>query len=481
MQTPIRRVVLLEPQAPGLNIFSRFGLPRLGVVLLGTLLKDLGYEVTVMVEAVRPLDMERIHAADLVGISVITPTAVGAYALADRLRARGQRVVLGGPHVTHQAREALDHGDYVVRGEGEEALPALIQAIDGKRALADVPNLSWWRDGLPVHNAMAPLEPDLDRWPTPDLDLVEGAGARNLLGLRRIVPVQTSRGCPHDCSFCTVTSTFGRAMRYRSVERVREELARHDPGRTMYFFYDDNFAASPHRTRELLAMLKDLGRTTGRRLQWSAQVRADVARDPLLVAQMREAGCIQFYLGLESVNPESLEAAKKRQKIEEVEEHIRCIQATGIRIHGMFVLGFDTDGPQTLGRTVAFARRLALSSVQFLILTPLPGSRVFDELEAQGRILSRDWSRYDAHHVSFRPTCASPTVLQSWQVEGHDRYYRLWPTLQRGSVRDLLIALYASRINRQWQRDNGDYLAWLQALSDSPEGMPSGSQPCMVT
>ena len=457
----IRRVVLLEPQAPGVHIYSRFGLPRIGVVLLGTILREQGYEVTVMVEAVQPFDMESVRAADLVGISAITPTAARSYELADELRAGGQIVVMGGPHVTHMADEGLEHADFVVRGEGEEALPALCRALAGEQGFDSVPSLSRIDNGVTVHNPLAALQADLDRWPTPDLSLVQGFGAMNLLGMRKIIPVQTSRGCPYDCSFCSVTSTFGRSMRYRSIERIREELLRYDLGKSMIFFYDDNFAASPKRAREVVAMLKALPG----KLHWSAQVRADIARDPELLREMRDAGCIQFYLGLESVNQESLDGADKKQDLEQTREYIRRIHAVNIRVHGMFVFGFDTDRDGTLERTVTFARELALSTVQFLILTPLPGSRTHRELEASGRLISRDWNHYDAHHVAFQPAAVSPAELQRWQIVGHEQYYRLWPTLKRWSIRDLIIAVYAARINEQWQVDNRAYLDWLEELS----------------
>ena len=460
----IRKVVLLEPSPPDTHIFSRFQLPRLGVVLLGTILRDKGYDVTVMVEDVRPFDYDAIVRADLVGISSITPTAGRAYEMGDQLRRQGIPVVMGGPHPTHITDECMEHADFVIRGEGEEALPALIDAIEGRRALDAVPNLSYHAGGMARHNPIAPWEKDLDRWPDPDLSLVAGFGAKSFIGLRRVVPLQTSRGCPYDCSFCSVTTTFGRKMRYRSVDRIVAEMNRYDIRKTMFFIYDDNFAASPTRVRELLAGFRSLPHTP----RWSAQVRADVARDDALVGEMRAAGCNTVFIGLESVNQETLTQADKRQDLTKVAEYLRRINARKIRIHGMFVLGFDTDSYDTLDRTVEFAQRNHLMSVQFLILTPLPGSRTHREMTADGRILLDDWSLFDAHHVTIRPTRVTPAELQRWQVEGHDRFYTLRQAFQRlitGKITPGLLTLYARRINRQWKRDNRDYMETLERLS----------------
>ncbi len=465
----VRRVVLIEPRSEDVHIYSRFGLPRLGVVILGTILRDRGYQVDVFVEAVAPVDWGVVAHADLVGVSVITPTARRAWATADRVRALGIPVVAGGPHPTHRPDEALDHADWVLRGEAEATLPALLDALglpeaEREDALGRIPGLSRRQAGVPVHAPVAPLEPDLDRWSDPDLDLVHGwRGSRSMHG-RRLVPIQTSRGCPYDCSFCTVTTTFGRRMRYRSVARVVAEMARHDLAHTHFFFYDDNFAADPRRLRAMLAGIRSLPR----RVQWSAQVRADVARDEALLHEMRAAGCGTLYIGLESVHPASLEAAHKQQRIAETATYLDRLADHGIEVHGMFIFGFDTDPSDVVPLTVAFARRHRIYSVQFMILTPLPGSRWGDEMEAEGRLLTHDWSLYDAHHVCFRPESATPSELQRWQMEGHDRFYA-WREVPRralaGDLAGVLLVLYARNLNRTWKRHNRAYLAWLEGVS----------------
>ena len=472
MTRSIQRIVLLETRPPDIHIFRKFALPRLGVVLLGTILRDLGYEVQVMVEEVKPFDFDAIARADLVGISVITATAGRSYTIADELREQGVPVVMGGAHVTHLSEDALQHADYVVRGEGELALPALLEALQNDSDLDDVPNLSYRRGDEIVHNDLAPLVDDLDRWPDPDMSLVEGFGVAGFLRSRRVVPIQTSRGCPHDCSFCSVTATFGRKMRYRSPERVVAQMEAHDLKKTVFFFYDDNFAASPRRVRELL----DAFATLPRRPIWSAQVRADVARDEDLLDRMKAAGCETVFIGLESVNQESLTSSSKRQDLQDVSRYLRRFVDRKIRVHGMFVFGFDDDRSGTMRRTVDFARSHHLFSVQFLILTPLPGSRTYREMDAEQRILLQDWSLYDAHHVCFRPAAVTPVELQRWQLEGHARFYTLGEAARRlltGRLTGAILVLYARHINIRWAETHDEFMDVLELLSAPDTGLPT--------
>jgi radical SAM superfamily enzyme YgiQ (UPF0313 family) len=260
------KIILIEPRPPNLHIFSQFYTPRLGCFILGALMRGRGWEVEVVIEEMENIDFEAMRTADLVGISTITSTAPRAYAIADRLRSLGVKVMMGGPHVTFLTEEAMDHADFVVRGEGEKALVAFADAWENSRGLENVPNLSYWRDGAIRHNPMQAYADDLDTIPIPDLNLSK-AFSRKIDG-KVVIPVQTSRGCPYACSFCSVTGMFGHKFRFRSTASVMTELRRYDPRRHFIFFYDDNFAANAEHTKELLqAMI-----AAKFKFQWSAQV-----------------------------------------------------------------------------------------------------------------------------------------------------------------------------------------------------------------
>lgn len=455
------RIVLIEPQAPNLHIFSQFPLPRLGALILGTMMKARGWEVEVYVEDLRRIDYEDIARADLVGISTITSTAPRAYAIADRVRGMGIPVLMGGPHVTFLAEEALEHADYVIRGEGEKALAAFIDTWEGDRNFSGVPNLSLRVEGLAVHNAMLPMEKDLDAIPYPDFTLLKHDPGRRKF--HPPIPVQTSRGCPFDCSFCSVTGMFGKKYRFRSTENIIEELKRYDRRGAAVFFYDDNFAANPERTKDLLrAMIRERFR-----FPWTTQVRADVTKDLELVRLMKKAGCHTVYIGFESVNPASLDHMKKKQTVADLAQASKILRRNGIHIHGMFVLGFDDDDWASIKKTVRFAKKVRLSTTQFLILTPLPGSELFEKLKSEHRLRFGDWALYDAHHAVFQPAKLSLFDLQKAQMFCHRNFYSLKRSVGKvfaGEWLSIAIAHYARKLNRTWKKRNRTYLRVIDLL-----------------
>ena len=482
-----RQLLFIEPTAAQVHIFSQFTLPRLGTFILAGLVNRRSiWSARVFIEGPRRFDLDawiaRNGRPDVVGISTITATAKRGFAIADECRSRGIPVILGGPHVTFLPDEALEHAELVVRGEGETAMDALLDlwsegylpATDARYAA--VPNLSW-KDAAGVlrHNPPAPWIADLDALPIPDFSLADGT-ADCVMGGKKTVVVQTSRGCPFDCSFCSVTGMFGRTFRHRSVEAILKELRPYNTRDHFIFFCDDNFTANRRRARELLEAV--IG--AGFRFQWSTQVRADVARDPELVRLMKRAGCHTVFIGFESVNPTSLKEMKKGQDLDDMRNAIRVLHGAGIHIHGMFVFGFEGDHWGTVESTVQFIRQMKLTSVQLLLLTPLPGSELYRQLVAEERITSFDWDLYDTHHVVYRPSGFTPFELQCAQVHGHTQLYALPEGLKKlasGRWVSASLSFYAWKINRDWQKRNQ---AYLRALADAsrPAGVDGTDNGC---
>ncbi len=471
----MKRIAFIEPRSPGAHIFSRFPIPRLGAPLLGTILRDHGYDVRIFVEDIAEIEWTFLESSDLVCISTITSTAPRAYYLAGMIRKRGIPVLMGGAHPTFMPEEALKYADYVVRGEADRIILPLIEAIEngwrsnsGGYGLQDIKGISY-RDssGRIYHNPSQDLLDDLDILPTPDMSLVYGFKSDN------IYPISTSRGCPFDCRFCSVIQMFGRRYRYRSVEKTLEDIRnalRLSKG--TIFFVDDNFSANKERTKEILRriLLERL------ELRWSAQVRVDVARDEELLKLMADSGCHTLYIGFESINPETLRFYNKRQEIKEIIDGIKKIKEYGIHIHGMFVLGADTDNLETIRDTVDFARRLHIDTVQFLILTPLPGTPLFVDMDSSGRLIHRDWSKYDAHHVVFRPAGMGIEDLQVETLLAMKRFYS-WKYIIRHllelDIHYVIIGFYARRLLKEALSSAEEYLTSLGLTYGEPmEGLP---------
>lgn len=451
----MKKIIFIEPKPPGEHIFSRFALPRIGIFILATMMKQRGWHAEIIVEDLQAIDFSTFSDADLVGISTITPTAANAYAVADTIRSMGIPVIMGGPHVTFMPEEALEHADFVVRGEGEIPLMRLIDAWEGNREYRDVPNLSYRiHDGI-THNAMRKFELDLDQFPAPDFSLIQHG--KEL----KVIPVQTSRGCPYDCSFCSVTGMFGKKYRFRSTEHIIEELRSYRDAGRMVFFYDDHFAANRKRAKELLrAMLAE-----GLAFKWSTQVRADIVHDLELLELMKQSGCHTLFIGFESFNPDSLKEMNKKQTVEDITNAVRIIHSFGIHIHGMFVHGFDNDTWDSVKMTVSLAKKMKLTSTQFLMLTPFPGSEFYRNVA--DRIVFKDWSMYDAHHVVYQPEHFTVSRLQRAQTYSHEKFYSTYEILKKMFRRNWLasgIALYARYINVKWKKNNRAYLRFIAKM-----------------
>ena len=460
------KIRLIEPAPAHVHAWSYTFYPRLGLPLIGAALKAAGHDVAIYCPQLSPIDWSDTLGADVVGISTTTSTAPAGYAMCDRLRAAGVPTIIGGSHVTFMADEALEHADYVARGEGgDQLMLELIDALSGGRELETIAGLSFTRDGAPVHNPIREACADLDSLPVPDLSLIAGSE-----GMRATTPIMTSWGCPFACNFCSVTAMFGRKYRYRSAEHVLAEIEAKRP--QTIFFYDDNFAADKRRLKRFLRLFIESGLV----VPWWAQARTDVVDDPELLDLLRRSKCQRLGIGLESVNQETLDSYEKSQSLDDIVRAIDTLHDYGIKTHGMFVLGADTDTTETIRETVRFARAHHIDTLMLNILTPAPGTRQFDDMDAADRIFDRRWDLYDGQHVVFTPAHMSAEELQLETQLAYARFYSFGQWLKYlATFRYGTMALYSWYwiFLRRWRKETGnrDYLEMLRQMR--PVGSPA--------
>lgn len=402
-----KSVVFIEPTGQMSNVFENYmRLPLLGSLYLGTILHDQGYDVRVINENISGREVDPFEVqADVFCLTALTVSASRAKLLAAQLRTiyPDCKILVGGIHASLLPEEFTDIADHVVVGEAEGIIVDLVEGrieekvVRGSKVerLEDLPLINY---GL------------LDHFET-----------------MNIVPVMTSRGCPFDCSFCTVTQVFGRKFRNLSPERVVAEMENamsYVPGRN-FFFYDDNFTANHRRIDTICDLLleKNLDIT------WAAQVRCDLAKNPDLVKKMAQAGCRWVYIGFESIDDETLKALHKSQTQADIVRAIDVFHRFSINIHGMFMFGEDHDRLETIDRTVEFATSQDIDTVQLMILTPFPGTRCYDDLVAENRLLHKNWDYYNAMFIVFRPAHMSPESLQMETYRAYRKFYSVRRTL----------------------------------------------------
>ncbi len=424
------KIVLIEPAGTEASVYSKLHMPLLGPVYLGTILKNRGHTVEIYNEDIYTPDYSKLK-ADVFGISIMTSTAKRGYEIAKRFSK--ESVIIGGVHASLLPDEALHYARQVVVGEAEEVIA---EVVEGSITDAIV-------QGKAVQ--------DLDSLPVPDFSLIKGYRASYL------TPISTSRGCPFDCTFCSVTKLFGREYRFRSAESVMAEISFR--GNRALFFCDDNFSAHPKRTRVLVEMmLKHPIRS------WSCQVRCDVTKDEELLGLMARAGCSVVCVGFESVNHKTLQAYEKKQSINDIINAIKSFHRKKIKVHGMFVLGSDSDNEGTVWETFKFAVKQKIDTLQMSVLTPFPGTKVHEELQAQKRIFSHDWSLYDGQHVVFRPKLLSAKQLQVNVLKAYVKFYSLsrsFSLLVKFHFRNAIFSFMGHRIVREWMERNRK-MQWLK-------------------
>ena len=368
---------------------------------------------------------------DLAAISTYSAQADEAYALARRFRAKGVPTVIGGPHVTALPDEAAEHCDAVAVGEGELLWETILDDAE--------------RGQLGSHYRADAREYDLADAPMPAFELLDISKYNRLT-------VQTSRGCPHHCEFCASSVVLTGRYKQKPVARVLEEIDKILTiwDRPFIEFADDNSFVNHAYWKELLPQLK------GKGLKWFAETDISVANDGELLDLMRETGCAQVLVGLESPTVDALQGVElrsdwKRKRFSGAKEAIRTIQSHGITMNGCFVIGLDGQTPEVFDQVFSFVKETGLYEVQVTILTPFPGTPLYARLEKEGRLLEPwNWKKCTLFDVNFRPSGMSVEELQD-------------------GFKKLVVELYSDEFTK-WRRNN-----FKQAAKNRrrPKGVPA--------
>lgn len=426
------KVLLVNP--PSLSVFNTFGLslPPIGLLYVAAALEQAGHDVRVKDLAAdgEHLDDGDIRRADLVGISADTTRSGKALAIARRAAAAGRPVVMGGPHPQFMAEEMFATGcvDYIVKGEGELVFANLLAALQNRESAAGVNGLIL-KDGRHLRETPAAGQLDVETLPFPARHLIDLRRYRASMDGRPITPVVTSRGCPGACHFCSSSSFFGRGWRYRSAESVLAELDEvyNRYGFRAVCFMDDNFTLAPPRVEQIADGII----ARGYDLKWWNFSRVDtIVKNPGMVARMAAAGSTTVYLGIESGNEETLNSLGKNTKAADVTRAVALLRDNGIESYGSYIIGNLNETAADVEKTIAMAVRLNTNIAQFSILTPYPGTKLYEQLRE--RIFCRRWKFYDGLHLVFRHPLINRHYLQYLLIKAFVTFYRRSDEAARG-------------------------------------------------
>jgi radical SAM superfamily enzyme YgiQ (UPF0313 family) len=415
-------IKIIEPNSQNSRYDLRSLTPNLGPVIIASLLKQQGHEVEVISEYITRLKFQEIRKADLVGISITTYNAQRGYEIAQQLE---QPVVFGGMHASLMPEECLMHGDYVIRGDGRSILK-LVECLadDGKKDIRRVPNLVFKQDKGIVYNPSETSTINI----IPDFSLVKDYDRSGLKRLTRVpLLVNASRGCPHKCAFCSIKAIYpdvrkkDKAVIIEDIKnqiRHRSFLSKFLP--RIIWITDDNFFAEKNWAKDVL---KELAKSkTG--FKFVIQARPDIAADDELLTLLKKANFGIVYMGIESLNPASLEKLKKDISIDDTLVAIKRIQNRGMAVHGLFVFGDDEFQKGDGLKVARFAKAHDLSGALIQPLTPYPGTDLFEKMKRANRILHEDWQYYNGK-VIIKPRHLSAAELQKEIYDCYRSVYSL--------------------------------------------------------
>jgi radical SAM superfamily enzyme YgiQ (UPF0313 family) len=389
-------ILLITPENAEINRLRRRqfnNFTQLTMPYLAGFIDETKYRITLVDEYNQRIPYERPF--DLVAITVNTPNATHCYRMAARFRARGAKVVMGGPHATLRPDEAAEHCDHLVAGEAEETWP---------RFLAE------FHQGCPQARYRSDHAPSLRGLPIPRRDLIRHRpftkGA-----------VFATRGCPYRCHYCNLKQIYHDGFRTRPVPEVIADIG--SMSNLHFVFWDDNFFGDLEYAAELMTALRPLRR------RWAAQVSIDRCADERLLRLARESGCVYLFIGLESFASEGLASVNKSfNRVADYRRTIELIHRHGICLQAGIIFGFDADTKEVFSSTLQACEMLGIDGVTASVLTPLPGTRLYDEMKQAGRLAGEDWAWFNGKtRVAFTPKQMTPQELFSGYMWFRKRFY----------------------------------------------------------
>ena len=366
----------------------------------------------------------------------MTPNAPRAYWLAGEFRERGKTVVLGGVHPTILPDEALQYADCVVIGEAEGVW---------KKVLDD------YRNGC-LQKTYRDPEPDLTKYVPKNFKTDIKKRVFNAL------PILTTKGCPYSCDFCCVSNLYGNKIRHIPVENVVRDITESEG--KVFVFLDDNIIGHPKYAKELFRAIKPL------KIKWVGQASISLIKDIEILQLAAESGCKALLIGLESVSESQMKTMRKSIKeIKELQLALKKIMKMGILIHASMIFGFDSDTREVFDETVRFLSRNKISTVSFCILTPLPGTKTYKDLNSAGRLLTADWKHYNNRTVVFNPKNMTPYELQLENLLAKRKFYRVISILRRlsGNMDNFILHLATNYAYIKQIKSDAKRLAKLKA------------------
>ncbi len=419
--------LLISPS--GSDIYAKLNsqLPPLGLGYIAAVIRENGHDVKIIDMGLKgkTLSNDLVNWADVVGISADTTRYPEALKIACEIKKQNKLVVMGGYHVTFLDREALETGlvDFVVRGEGEEIFLNLLNALEDNTDLKQVDGISYLVDGRFQRNKSALPPRNLDKMPFPARDLLNIEEYNNNMNGMRFTNLITSRGCPFNCYFCSSSRFGGLKWRARSAKSIVDEIE--------YLYYihdyrafsimDDNFTLRPKRIFEFA---DELERRNLNDIYWWCFSRVDIlVKNEAMVKRMAEVGGYMIFLGLESQNEEILDTYNKHIGNDQQAKAIELLTKYGIEIHGSYIIGDIHETEDMINRTIEWARNVNAKTTQFSILTPYPGTALFEDVKRENRFLHRRWELYDALHPVIRLDHLTPKQISNLLVKAYQKVY----------------------------------------------------------